>query len=231
MKVLLISTCESSGGGAIAARRLMEALNKNGVEAKLMVRDKQSDDPRAVKVGGWLPKLLERLSILPHCGFRRSRLWQADIANFGIFASPERRLVFDINDFDETIRAPWEWDVKRLCASAEICGRDRGFSRQARAAAVYAAADSYRNAMQRFSSMGTLDVWYTHADLENLLREGKKHALTDESRRQMQKAMEKALTRSREEAMQKLTERVDGHVQIRSNPPLVVPFRDMAEPD
>ena len=84
MKVLLISTCESSGGGAIAARRLMEALNKNGVEAKLMVRDKQSDDPRVVKVGGWLPKLLERLSILPHCGFRRSRLWQADIANFGI---------------------------------------------------------------------------------------------------------------------------------------------------
>ena len=65
MKVLLISTCESSGGGAIAARRLMEALNKNGVEAKLMVRDKQSDDPRVVKVGGWLPKLLERLSILP----------------------------------------------------------------------------------------------------------------------------------------------------------------------
>ena len=167
----------------------------------------------------------------PGTGIPVQACGDAHIANFGIFASPERRLVFDINDFDETIRAPWEWDVKRLCASAEICGRDRGFSRQARAAAVYAAADSYRDAMQRFSSMGTLDVWYTNADLENLLREGKKHALTDESRRQMQKAMEKALTRSREEAMQKLTERVDGHVQIRSNPPLVVPFRDMAEPD
>lgn len=167
----------------------------------------------------------------PGTGIQVQACGDAHIANFGIFASPERRLVFDINDFDETIRAPWEWDVKRLCASAEICGRDRGFSRQARAAAVYAAADSYRDAMQLFSSMGTLDVWYTHADLENLLKEGKKSALTDESHRQMQKAMEKALTRSREEAMQKLTERVDGHVQIRSNPPLVVPFRDMAEPD
>jgi hypothetical protein len=94
----------------------------------------------------------------PGTGIPVQACGDAHIANFGIFASPERRLVFDINDFDETIRAPWDWDVKRLFASAEICGRDRGFSRQVRAAAVYAAADSYRDAMQRFSSMGTLDV-------------------------------------------------------------------------
>ena len=84
MKVLLISTSECSGGGAIAARRLMEALNKNGVEAKLMVRDKLSDNPSVIKVGSKLPKYLERLAILPRCGFRRSRLWQTDIANVGI---------------------------------------------------------------------------------------------------------------------------------------------------
>ena len=84
MKVLLVSTSECSGGGAIAARRLMEALNKNGVEAKLMVRDKQSDNPSVIRTGSKLPKFLERLAILPHCGFRRSRLWQADIANVGI---------------------------------------------------------------------------------------------------------------------------------------------------
>lgn len=84
MKVLLISTSESSGGGAIAARRLMEALNKNGVEAKLMVRDKQSDAETVVKVGNKLPKLLERLAVFCHCRFRRSQLWQADIANTGI---------------------------------------------------------------------------------------------------------------------------------------------------
>ncbi|MBQ8454033.1 MAG: glycosyltransferase [Bacteroidaceae bacterium] len=83
-KVLLVSTSERTGGGAIAARRLMEALNANGVKAKLMVRDKQSDAVTVVKVGNKLPKLLERLAILPLCGFRRSRLWQADIANVGI---------------------------------------------------------------------------------------------------------------------------------------------------
>ena len=84
MKVLLISTSECGGGGAIAARRLMEALTKNGVEVKMMVRDKQTNDTRVVKVGNKLPKLLERLAILPHVGFDRSRLWQADIANTGI---------------------------------------------------------------------------------------------------------------------------------------------------
>ena len=84
MNVLLISTSERSGGGAIAARRLMQALNKNGVKAEMMVRDKQSDAATVHSVGNKFPKLLERLSILPRCGFSRSRLWQADIANVGI---------------------------------------------------------------------------------------------------------------------------------------------------
>ena len=84
MNVLLVSTSECSGGGAIAARRLMEALNKNGVKAKLMVRDKQSDAVTVCQVGNKIPKFLELLSILPRCGFKRSRLWQADIANVGI---------------------------------------------------------------------------------------------------------------------------------------------------
>lgn len=167
----------------------------------------------------------------PGTGIQVQVCGDAHLANFGIFASPERRLVFDINDFDETIRAPWEWDVKRLCASAEICGRDLGFSRAQRAAAVRAAAISYRDAMQEFSAMGTLDVWYTHADLEKLYAAGKDKEITDESRRLMQRAMEKALTRNREGAVEKLTERIGDHIRIRSNPPLVVPFRDMAEPD
>lgn len=84
MNILLVSTSECSGGGAIAARRLMEALNKNGVKAKMMVRDKQSDAVTVCPVGNKLPKLLERLAVLPRCGFNRARLWQADIANVGI---------------------------------------------------------------------------------------------------------------------------------------------------
>ena len=162
----------------------------------------------------------------PGTGIQVQVCGDAHLANFGIFASPERRLVFDINDFDETIRAPWEWDVKRLCASAEICGRDLGFSRAQRAAAVRAAAVSYRDAMQEFSAMGTLDVWYTHADLEKLYAAGKDKEITDESRRLMQRAMEKALTRNREGAVEKLTERIGDHIRIRSNPPLVVPSLD-----
>jgi glycosyltransferase involved in cell wall biosynthesis len=84
MNILLVSTSECSGGGAIAARRLMEALNKNGVKAKLMVRDKQSDAVTVCQVGNKVPKMLERLAVLPRCGFSRARLWQADIANVGI---------------------------------------------------------------------------------------------------------------------------------------------------
>jgi hypothetical protein len=85
--------------------------------------------------------------------------------------------------------------------------------------------------MREFSAMGTLDVWYTHADLEKLCAAGKDKEITDESRRLMQRAMEKALTKDREGAVEKLTERIGSHILIRSNPPLVVPFRDMAEPD
>lgn len=166
----------------------------------------------------------------PDTGIQVQACGDAHIANFGIFASPERRLVFDINDFDETLPAPWEWDIKRLCASAEICSRDLGFSGSDCRDVVYAAADSYRDAMREYSSMGTLDVWYDHMDLEKLYAEGKNH-LDDVSRRVMQKTMEKALQRNREHAMAKLTERVDGHIRIRSNPPLVIPFREMKEPE
>lgn len=155
----------------------------------------------------------------------------AHIGNFGMFASPERRLVFDINDFDETLPAPWEWDIKRLVASVEICGRDRGFSDEERSRAVRTAAEGYREGMQKYSEMGALDVYYDHMDVEKIYQQNIDR-LTSENRRLIQKTMEKALAKNREKAFGKFTElTVDGHVQIKSDPPLIVPFRDMADSD
>lgn len=92
----------------------------------------------------------------------------AHLSNFGLFASPERRLVFDINDFDETLPGPWEWDVKRLAASLEIAGRDNGFPRQRRSEVVTATVAEYRRAMREFATWTVLRVWYAHADVETV---------------------------------------------------------------
>ena len=109
------------------------------------------------------------LAASPGTPFRVQACGDAHISNFGIFASPERRLVFGINDFDETLPAPFEVDVKRLVASVEICGRYRGFKKKDREKAVYDAAATYRRLMLRFSDMGNMEVWYKHLDLESFI--------------------------------------------------------------
>lgn len=108
-----------------------------------------------------------------------------------MFQSPERRLVFDINDFDETARGPWEWDVKRLVTSVQICAKQRGFTREQRDAASRATVTAYRNAMNTFAEMGTLDVWYAHADIESLSRIIKEQA-SKSYRKAVNKAVDKA---------------------------------------
>lgn len=152
----------------------------------------------------------------------------AHIANFGIFASPERRLVFDINDFDETLPAPWEWDVKRLLTSVEICGRNRQFTKEQRDTTVLTAASVYRHAMLSFSDRGTLDVWYDHLDIDSALMN---HAdqLSDRVQKMIQKTLKKAQSKNRTAAFTKFTEQADGKIQIISNPPTLVPLRDMQE--
>ena len=113
--------------------------------------------------------MADDLSRMPATGLRVQCVGDAHIANFGIFASPTRRLVFDVNDFDETAPGPWEWDVMRLVASVEACGRDRGFSKSERHHAVKRAARAYRRGMERFAGMGELEIWYDHLDLEDLV--------------------------------------------------------------
>ena len=166
------------------------------------------------------------LAASPGTCFRVQACGDAHISNFGIFASPERRLVFDINDFDETLPAPFEVDIKRLTASIEICGRQRGFTKEQRMEAVRDAAAFYRKSMAEFSEMGNLEVWYKHLDIEaflqnNTLLSGEKQI------REIQDAIRKSISKTSERAVRKLTETVDGKLRIKSSPPLIVPARDL----
>ena len=166
------------------------------------------------------------LSITPGTCFRVQACGDAHISNFGIFASPERRLIFEINDFDETLPAPFEVDVKRLFASIEICGRQRNFSKEQCADAVYAAAALYRNSIAEFSEMGNMEVWYRHLDIEDFLKDTT-YVSDEEQMKAIRDTMRKALSKTSERALRKLTETVDGKIRIKSAPPLIIPLRDL----
>ncbi|WP_395298098.1 DUF2252 domain-containing protein [Kitasatospora hibisci] len=161
----------------------------------------------------------------PDSGIRAQLCGDAHMLNFRLLASPERQLVFDINDFDETLPGPWEWDVKRLASSLVIAARANGFEDAERAAIVGATVRSYREAMRRFAGMHNLDVWYTRMDADRLreLAEGRvsRHGL-----RGLDQAMAKARTRDSLQAFGKLTEVVGGQARIAADPPLLVPLGD-----
>jgi uncharacterized protein (DUF2252 family) len=166
------------------------------------------------------------LASTPVSGLTVQACGDAHLANFGVFASPERHLVFDVNDFDETLPGPWEWDVKRLAASLAVAGRDRGFTPAERRTAVTAGVEMYRSAMRGFASMGTLDVWYAHLDVDDVMaRFGSQ--LTTEGRKRTQAELNKARTRDSLQALDKLTTLVDGRRRIVSDPPLIVPVEDL----
>ena len=148
----------------------------------------------------------------------------AHIANFGIFASPTRHLVFDINDFDETAPGPWEWDIKRLAVSVEICGRDRGFKTGARERAVRACVKAYRKSMARFAEMGELDVWHAHLDVEQTI-EGFEGELGGKQSKTLRRALEKARAKDSVRAADKLAYReTDGSIRFKYEPPALVPL-------
>lgn len=167
------------------------------------------------------------LASLPRTGITVQTCGDAHIANFGMFQSPERNLVFDINDFDETLPGPWEWDLKRLLTSVEICGRGRGFSEKERTRAVLSAARTYRESMRGFSGKGNLEVWYEHIDMGSLYNANKK-AMGEDVAAAIHRAMDKAFSKNNDKAISRLTQTgEDGQLRIRSNPPLVVPIGEM----
>src|SRR5262245_42596207 len=131
------------------------------------------------------------LASSPRAGLDAQLCGDAHLLNFGTYASPERSLVFDLNDFDETLPGPFEWDVKRLVASFEIAGRDRGFATTERERAVLAAAGAYRESMRRFAGMGDLEVWYARLDRETV--EADLRTRSGNIRKRLERSVAKAL--------------------------------------
>jgi uncharacterized protein (DUF2252 family) len=175
--------------------------------------------------GAALP-MASDLSRTPVSGLAVQACGDAHLSNFGIFASADRLLVFDVNDFDETTPGPWEWDVKRLAASMEVAARGNGFGGKDRREIVTAAVTSYREAMRTFAKMTNLDVWYAHADLDQL--KGLFNSqMKARQRKLMDKGMAKARTRDSMQEVSKLTRLVDGRPRIIADPPLIVPITDL----
>jgi uncharacterized protein (DUF2252 family) len=160
-----------------------------------------------------------------------SGLWvqlcgDAHLSNFGAFASPERNLVFDVNDFDETLPGPFEWDVKRLAASLAVAGRDNGFPAKARHKIVLAAAAGYRTAMRQFADQSLLEVWYAHLDIEQEIGSFRSQ-LKKKRFRAATKLLAKAHTRDSMKALRKLTTAAGGQRKIISDPPMIVPAEEV----
>jgi uncharacterized protein (DUF2252 family) len=167
------------------------------------------------------------LSRTPVSGLRVQLCGDAHLSNFGGFASAERQLLFDLNDFDETLPGPWEWDVKRLAASIGVAGRENGFARGTRETMVGQTVAEYRRAMRDFAGMRTLDVWYARAsdaDLKPLLTS----AATPAAARSFDRAVAKARRKDSARAFEKLAARGDGDARIVPDPPLIVPLADLA---
>jgi uncharacterized protein (DUF2252 family) len=175
--------------------------------------------------GAALPMAAD-LASTPASGLRVQLCGDAHLSNFGAFASPERRLVFDVNDFDETLPGPFEWDVKRLAASFAVAGRDSGFPGKARRKMALAAAESYRTAMRGFAAQPFLDVWYAHMNIEEAIGEFRSEVKAKRLR-EFGKLMAKAHTRDSTQVLGKLTTVTDGQRRIISTPPTVVPVEEV----
>jgi uncharacterized protein (DUF2252 family) len=164
----------------------------------------------------------------PRSGLTVQCCGDAHLSNFGVFASPERRLVFDINDFDETLPGPWEWDVKRLAASMLIAAQYNGFAAKDQDQVVLDTVAEYRSAMTRFAAMKNLEVWYASLDVETAIAELGSQLSTKQVKR-TQKTLAKARTRDSMSAFSKLAVEVNGEVRIGAEPPLIVPLADLAQ--
>ena len=166
------------------------------------------------------------LADAPRTGLSVQLCGDAHLSNFGVFAAPDRRLIFSVNDFDETLPGPFEWDVKRLVASFAVAGRDRDFDTKQRKSINLAVARSYREAMQDMAQMKKLDVWYARLDVEemNALVSAQ---LKSKTVKRFEKNVAKARSKDSMKAFDKLVQMVDGQPQLVGDPPLIVPIEDL----
>ena len=168
------------------------------------------------------------LAAAPCSGFTAQLCGDAHLSNFGAFASPDRELVFDVNDFDETLPGPWEWDAMRLAASFAVAGRASGFGKRERRAIVAAMSAEYRAAMRRLAELGNLDVWYTKIDVATVA-ERWGAAAGKREREAFRRNLAKTQAKDRMRALSKLTREVDGEPRLVSEPPLIVPMADLVD--
>ena len=174
--------------------------------------------------------MAQDLSATPRSGLTVQCCGDAHLSNFGVFASPERQMVFDVNDFDETLPGPWEWDVKRLAVSMLIAARDNDFRAKDQHRILLDTVGRYRTAMAEFAGMKNLDVWYSHLDIEPLVQEFAsqfKHKIV----KRAEKELAKARTKDSMTAFSKLTHDVDGQARIVDQSPLIVPIEQLAPGD
>src|ERR671911_727297 len=199
---------------------LLEAQAKNRIPDLMSIRySRMMASPFAFLRGSAIV-MAHDLASTPRTGIQAQLCGDARLSNFGAYASPERALLFDVNDFDETLPGPWEWDIKRLAASFVVAGRDNGFDATDCREAARASAASYRRRMAEFSEMGELEVWYTRVGAEEvsgLLTDAKK-----KTTKKVNKAVRKARGRDSLQALSKLTRVVDGRRMINDDPPLLV---------
>jgi uncharacterized protein (DUF2252 family) len=223
--------------------RIAQAAWKPRSKSQDIVKLLEESDVDRIK--GLLPVKYERMAVSPFTFFRGAAIIQArdlaqapvsgitvqacgdcHLANFGGFASPERVLVFDINDFDETFPGPWEWDMKRLGASLVLAARDRSFSRSVANEAARAAAASYRERMSEFAEMKVLDAWYATVNAE-LVRDYFRNDKDMSAR--LARKQKQARSQTSEAVIPKLTEVVNGRVKIKDSPPVIYHFDEYAK--
>ena len=229
-KVSRASLAEVLSDGRADAVELLEGQATSRVSELVPIRyGRMSTSPFPFYRGGALLMAAD-LARTPHSGLTVQLCGDAHLSNFGVFASPERRLVFDINDFDETHPGPFDWDVKRLVASIAVAGRENGFVEKDRRRVVLAAATAYREAMRELAGQGNLDVWYTHLDTEEAVKQIGK-TLGKEREARAKATLKKARTRNSLQALTKLTTVVDGRTRILSQPPLLVPIDELWGPE
>jgi uncharacterized protein (DUF2252 family) len=205
---------------------LLESQAVNRVPDLVPVRwGRMMETPFTYYRGAALP-MASDLASTPATGLIVQACGDAHLSNFGLFGSPERKLLFDVNDFDETAPAPWEWDVKRLAASLEVAARENGFSDKDRRKIVLSSARRYREVMRQLSGESNLDVWYTQVDMDDF-RARFDGLLKDRQRKLLDKGLVKARTRDSMQELAKLTRMEDGQPRIISEPPIIVPLRDL----
>jgi uncharacterized protein (DUF2252 family) len=205
---------------------LLEEQGKSRVPELVPVRyGRMMVSPFTFFRGAALP-MASDLAATPVSGLAVQACGDAHLSNFGLFGSAERRLVFDVNDFDETLPGPWEWDVKRLAASLEVAARGNGFTGKQRREIVAAAVARYRLAMRGFAGMTNLAVWYAHVDMDEMRAEFDAQ-LRPQQRKVVDKGLAKARTRDSMEEVAKLCHAVNGQPRIIADPPLLVPIEDL----